>query len=304
MRKKFVLLYLIFGIISIARAEFDIIPAYGIKVQSKGLTYKDIFVSCSEMTITGTDVPTGIPFEIMINDPGGFKDSSGTASLSLVWEVTDESGDKLIYPKNLYGNNPLFHINSIKTLAVPVTLENSIKPGRKIIIRVKISDNRNGQFILLEYQAKTVLPSRSGKKAPIRYTYSTTQGMHGISFGLHFNFFEFKGLRGNNFIYRIEKDGQIHFFLRGLDGWKLDAGTANAEAKAIIYNSEGKELRVLKDVMPKEYAKGFPGKKQELEFQFDPGELNADKLYFVRFILTDLNGKQNSLDLVVKVYTN
>lgn len=304
MQKKFVLLYFLIGIISAARAEFDIIPAYGIKVQSSGLKYKEIYVSCSEMTITGTDVPTGIPFEIMITEPGGFNDSSGTASLSLVWEVSDESGNKIVNPKNLYGNNPLFHINSIQALSVPIILDNSMKPGSRIVIRVKVMDNRSGKFIQLEYQAKAVLPSRTGKKAPIRYTYSTTQGMRGISFGLHFNFFEFKGLRGNNFIYRIEKDGQIHFFLRGLDGWKLEAGTANAEAKAIIYNSEGKELRVLKDVMPKEFAKGFPGKKQELEFQFDPGELNADKLYFVRFILNDLNGKQNSLELVVKVYTN
>lgn len=283
-------------------AEFDLVPYYGIKVNYSGLKYKEIYLHSSESHLSGKEIPTGNTFNLVINDPTGFKDSAGTARISLVWELTDESGTRLILPQNLYRNNPLFHIGTLSNITLPVVLDYSIKTGTVVYLKAKLTDNRSGSFINLEYKAKVVSSTKNLKKIPIRYNYSTAQGMKGISYGLHYNFFEFKGMKGNNFIYKIQKNGNIHFSLRGMDGWKLQDDKAMPSAKATIYSADGKELRTIEDVLPKEYTKGISADKKELEFQFDPGELNADRFYIIQFTLSDQNNKANTLDLVLKVF--
>jgi hypothetical protein len=292
--------------------DLEIIPLWGIRVQQSGLTYSNITVT-PQAAATGTQIDLGvinaneIPLSITpvlkIVKPSGFIDSAGFIKYGCELNLLDATGKSVTKDADIFLGLAPKKNQDLNSIDIPFKLSVAGKIDTKMTLKGKVWDKKGKGYIDFQYTFK-VLPA--SKKLPNKvelYNKKDSRGMFSNSSGLRFNFFEFKGIPGNNFLFKIGKASPIVFLLKGLDGWKIAEDKAKPKAEIVLLDKKGNEIESDSKILDKLPGQSIPKDKKELEFKFKPAkDLTAGESYFVWLKLRDANSPKNALDLIVKIY--
>lgn len=282
---------------------YELIPLYGIQVQYEGLKYKTIQVRSEAGLVYNNEIPQLTPFEVVVDEPAGFTDSSGLVSYGYAFRLLDAAGAALASSEDIFRNSESQYSSEINSLKLTLTFDRNIRPNSEITVVGRIFDKKGKGYIRWSYKVKVVMASKKLLTGSMLHDYSSSQGMTGRSIGLHYNFFEFRGKEGNKFIYRIDRGNPLLLSLRGLEGWKITKGRAMPAISAVLLNDTGKVLEQLPDLLDKELAKGMDQDKRELQIRIKPETaLEKDRFYRVWVKIRDVNNPKNVLDLVIRFY--
>jgi len=287
-----------------AGPAFDVIPLWGIKVNYEGLQYSNISLKTMDASaIIGNNIPQNLKFTIAVEKPFGFNDSNKMNYYGAEVTVSNGSSKPVSYSKDIFNGTGVAPNGGLNDISLSWTFDAQTKVGSKIKIVTRVFDRTGGGYIMFEYNLVVVAASKRLTNKVIAYTSKDSKGMRSNSVGLHFNFFEFAGLTGNNFIYKIKKGEKIAFTLKGLEGWKLVDGKAAPLGVLKILNAKGETVEENLDVLESTVGHSMPGTKKEIEVKHKlANALESGQMYFVYLSLKDKNTPKNILELVVKIY--
>jgi hypothetical protein len=298
----------ILAVLSIAASQagprFDLIPLSGIRVNTLSMGYKTIKVESSDGgIIVNNEIPINQEFKVAVEKPSGFLDSAGLIRVGYEYQLVTAEGGKIASDADIFKSMAPMDGSMLSNLSFTLTIDGKIKPNTVLTLMGRIFDKKSSSYISWQYTFKVVPASKRLPKGLYTYWNSDTRGMKASSVQLHFNFFEFKGLEGNKFLYQIKKDDDVHLILRGLEGWKIAGGKAAPRAEMVILSDDGKELESTSDILKKSKSEYIKSTKKELEFKYKPKSiLEAGKYYLVWLKLRDNNSPKGVLDVVVKFY--
>lgn len=289
---------------SVCSQNFDLIPLYGIRVNSSDLKYSGIVLETPDAgAVVRNEIPQNQEFSIVIQNPQGFRDSFGWVKYGLEFNLKRENGKDVTTTPDIFKGTGIAIDTSLKSIRLTNTFNTDTKPGTRLTIFGKLFDRNGSGYISFEYDCTIVA---SSKRLPTRvFTYyeSDSRGMKSASVGLHYNFFEFKGLTGNNFMHRISRKDVLKVLLRGLDGWKKVDGRVAPRVDIELLDVTGKLIETSGDVLLKTLGETMPGDKKELEINYKPSaKLSGGQFYFVWIKISDRNNKKSGMDVVVKFY--
>lgn len=301
--KLFFLLALGTVCLNAAAQTFDLIPLYGIRVNYTGLSYNTLSVDVGTATVVKNDIPHNQQFSIVVDHPDGFQDSAGWVLYGLEYTLLRDDGSVVTHIDDIFGSKGIATDTALQSIRLTNTFDQQTPAGSKLTLLGKLFDRNGTGYITFAYDITVV---NSTKKLPTQvftYTDKDSRGMRSTSVGLHFNFFEFKGLTGNNFLFRVQKGSSIHFLLRGLEGWKIKEEKAAPVADLIILDVNGKEVEQGVDILSKSIGSTIAKDKKELEVKYSPEKpLQTGQFYFAWLKLRDANSTKNAMDLVIKFY--
>lgn len=284
---------------------FELIPLWGIKVKSSGIEYSNILVKpeLATNTIVGNEIPANTRFGIHIENPKGFDDSAGFASFTCDLILETAEGKKVSVVENALAGKPGVKRADLKSIVVPVHLDATVKANTQLILKGHLKDRNGKGFVKFEYAFKSLAATKKLPANVVLYQNKDSRGMKCNSAGLHYNFFEFKGKTGNNFLFRIGKGDEIRFSIRGLEGWKAVDGKVSPVGELLILDAEGNEIERDADVLAKTVGETMPKDKKEIEVKYQPqNKLSDAQFYLVWLKLRDKNTPKYALDMIVKVY--
>lgn len=287
---------------SFAAEKFDIVPLYGIKVHYTGLTYKSVQLKTHDAgAVVDNRMPQHVKFSIEVQKPQGFKDSSGYVQYGLRFGLYNQKKDLLSYSPDIFNGTGNELASYFESVSLSLSFDEQTAPGTELTVVGRVFDRKDTlNYIQFEYKVTVIAASKRLPTRGLTYSNQDSRGMKSNGVGLHFNFFEFKGLEGNHFIYLVKPLSQLKFSLRGLEGWKVVDDKVKPVAEIVILDENGKELETITDVLPETMS----SERKELEFKFKPTSLSASATqYFVWVKLRDGNSDKIALDVVIKVYT-
>lgn len=289
-----------------AGPAFDIIPLWGIKVKYDGLKYADIRLKTADATpIVNNNIPQNLKFMLWVDRVEGFTDSAGVGTYGLELSMANAEGRTFSTVKDYFGGKGVLPANDKAGILVNLGFDAQTKPNTRIKITARLFDRKGKGFVLMNFDVTVVPASKKLQNTIQSYTTKDSKGMRSSSVGLHFNFFEFKGLSGNNFLYRIRKTDALEFSLKGLEGWKAAEGKVNPLGEIVIFDADGNELEANDKVLDNTVGESMPKDKKELQVKYKPTSvLESGKAYYIWFKLADKNSKKAALDVVVKVYVD
>jgi hypothetical protein len=282
---------------------FDLIPLYGIRVNAAGLTYTNISVDAGAAAVVKNEIPHNQQFSVVVDQPEGFQDSAGWVLYGLEYTLLREDGSIVTHLDDIFESKGIATDTALQSIRLTNTFDQLTTAGSKLTLLGKLFDRNGAGYITFAYDVTVV---NSTKKLPTQvftYTDKDSRGMRSTSVGLHFNFFEFKGLTGNNFLFRVKKGDPIHFLLRGLEGWKIKEEKAAPIADLIILDVNGKEVEQGINILSKSIGSSIAKDKKEIEVKYNPeNTLQTGQFYFAWFKLRDANSSKNAMDVVIKFY--
>lgn len=289
--------------LNVSAQTFDLIPLYGIRVNTLGLTYNNISVDAGAAAVVKNEIPHNQQFSVVVDHPEGFQDSAGWVLYGLEYTLLREDGSIVTHLDDIFESKGMATDTALQSIQLSNTFDQLTPAGSKLTLLGKLYDRNGTGYITFAYDITVV---NSTKKLPTQvftYTDKDSRGMRSTSVGLHFNFFEFKGLMGNNFLFRVQKGDPIHFLLRGLEGWKIKDEKAAPVADLIILDVNGKEVEQGVDILSKSIGSSIAKDKKELEVKYSPEKpLQTGQFYFAWLKLRDANSSKNAMDVVVKFY--
>lgn len=283
---------------------FDLIPLYGMRVTHSGLSYAGITLKTTEGGfVINNEIPQNKEFSIVVQKPEGFRDSAGWVLYGLEYTLVREDGSVVLNVPDVFGFSGIATDTALQSISLTSTFDAQSKPGSKYTILGKVFDRHGSGYISFAYDLKVVSASKKLLTRVYAYDSKDSRGMKSVSMGLHFNFFEFKGLTGNNFLFRIKKNDPLELLLRGLEGWKSADGKVQPVADITLLDVDGNQLEVGTDILSKSIGNSMPDDKKELAIKYKPEtKLQSGQFYFAWVRLRDGNSAKSAMDIVVKFY--
>lgn len=283
---------------------FDLIPLYGIRVNYSVLHYSGISMKTTDgSAIVTNEIPQNKEFSISVNKPEGFRDSAGWVLYGLEYTLIKEDGSIVVHVPDVFGFTGQATDTALQTVNLTCSFDAETKVGSKLTIIGKLFDRNGSGYISFSYDLKVISGSKKLPTKVFTYEKKDSRGMQSTSVGLHFNFFEFKGIPGNNFLFRIKKNDALELLLRGMEGWKLSDGKVSPRADFTLLDVNGKELESASDILAKTIGSTMSADKKELEIKYKPDfKLQSGQFYFAWFRLRDANSTKAAMDVVVKFY--
>ena len=139
---------------------YELIPLYGIQVQYEGLKYKTIQVRSEAGLVYNNEIPQLTPFEVVVDEPAGFTDSSGLVSYGYAFRLLDAAGAALASSEDIFRNSESQYSSEINSLKLTLTFDRNIRPNSEITVVGRIFDKKGKGYIRWSYKVKVVMASK------------------------------------------------------------------------------------------------------------------------------------------------
>lgn len=282
----------------------EIVPLYQMKVSKHGIAYKSASVEVQEGNIINNEIPQNTEFTIKFTDPWGFiSDTAGYLHPEILYSVKNGFGESFGADTIDFGNSNQITSSMLKSLKLSLSLPSEVKANVFYTVRGQLKDKNSSRYTSFEYTFKLV---KEGKKLPTNLllnTASTSRGMASASYGIAFNFFEFKGEENNKFLYQTTNPKEFEFTLKGITGFKIMEGTISPNSDIVIYDKAGNIIEEIPDVLKTGQGMTIKSDKKELVYKIKPKtELSEGENYIVYLKLKDANNPRNILELSLTLY--
>lgn len=284
--------------------NFDLMPLSGIRVHSSNIAYSHIALETPDgAVIVRNEIPQNQEFSLVVHNPEGFKDSAGWVLYGLEFTLLREDGEIVTHTDDVFSGSAAAMDTSLKSVSLNNTFNTETKPGTNLKIVAKLFDRNGSGYIKYEYSFVVVAATKRLPSKVFTYYKSDSRGMRSTSIGLYYNFFEFKGLEGNNFLYKIKRGDDIKIQLKGVDGWKVSEDKVFPMVNIALYDVDGHAVEAAQDITAKSIGESMSADKKELSISFTPEvKLPSGQFYFAWIQITDKTSKKTAMDLVVKFY--
>lgn len=284
--------------------NFEIIPLYDIRVNSELLTYSGIAVETpSGAPIVRNEIPQEQEFSVVVQKPEGFRDSAGWVLYGLEYTLQRESGEVVMHTDDIFKKSGMAADTSLSAVSLTNTFNAETKAGTKLVLKARLYDRNGKGWISFQYVITVVSGSKRLPVNSITYYEKDSRGMRSTSVGLHFNFFEFKGLEGNLFLYKINKGDALNINLKGMDGWRVTDGKVSPEVDMEITDVAGMVIESATDITAKSIGQTMSPDKKELSIGYDmQNKLPSGQFYYANFKIRDRNSKKSGMGVVVKFF--
>lgn len=304
LKQYFILLITICTATSAVAQNFELMPMYDIRVKSDKLTYSDISVETSEgMPVLRNEIPQDQQFSLVVHNPGGFRDSAGWVLYGLEYSLMRENGEVVMHTPDIFKGTGIAADTTLNSVSLNNTFNTETKPGTKLIIQARLYDRNGSGTLNFEYHFTVISGSRKLPLNAFIYNEKDSRGMRSTSVGLHYNFFEFKGLEGNHFLYRINKRDNLNINLKGFDGWRVKDERVAPQVDIEILDIAGNPIEAAQDITLKSIGETMPSDKKELNIEYKPEtKLASGQFYFANLKIHDRNSKKSEMGVVIKFY--